>query len=244
MPNSIFRSQGIGGINTWRDAVEFMLLGAGNVQVCTAVMHYGYRIVEDMIDGLNNYLDDKGFASVGRHHRQIGASDDRLGQSRSQLRRQGPRQRRKCIRCNLCYVACEDGAHQSFEFVESNGKRIRDRHRKRMRRLQSLLLSSARRPEPSKWSASMPAARPKVGVKERREIKLSKIRPRSGSQIIARGEASGKRKHKSRGETATESTDAVKSHRLIFSPRFLDKGTNASDMRLNGKRAFIPIWRA
>src|SRR4029078_11625897 len=55
---------GIGGINTWRDAVEFMLLGAGNGQVCTAVMHYGYRIVEDMIDGMNNYLDEKGFASV------------------------------------------------------------------------------------------------------------------------------------------------------------------------------------
>ena len=55
---------GIGGITNWRDAVEFMLLGAANVQVCTAVMHYGYRIVEDMIDGLNNYLDEKGFASV------------------------------------------------------------------------------------------------------------------------------------------------------------------------------------
>jgi dihydropyrimidine dehydrogenase (NAD+) subunit PreA len=50
---------GIGGINNWRDAVEFLLLGAGNVQVCTAVMHYGYRIVEDMIDGLNNYLDER-----------------------------------------------------------------------------------------------------------------------------------------------------------------------------------------
>ncbi|MEJ7721570.1 MAG: hypothetical protein WKF58_14550 [Ilumatobacteraceae bacterium] len=55
---------GIGGISTWRDAAEFLLLGATTVQVCTAVMHYGYRIVEDMIDGLSNYLDEKGFSSV------------------------------------------------------------------------------------------------------------------------------------------------------------------------------------
>src|SRR5207247_2695655 len=66
---------GIGGINTWRDAVEFLLLGAGNVQVCTAVMHYGYRIVEDMIDGLNNYLNEKGFSSVNDI---IGKSVDRM----------------------------------------------------------------------------------------------------------------------------------------------------------------------
>src|SRR5436309_9360586 len=55
---------GIGGISTWRDAAEFLLLGATTVQVCTAVMHYGFRIVEDMIDGLSNYLDEKGFRSV------------------------------------------------------------------------------------------------------------------------------------------------------------------------------------
>ncbi|MBT1563950.1 NAD-dependent dihydropyrimidine dehydrogenase subunit PreA, partial [Klebsiella pneumoniae] len=66
---------GIGGITTWRDATEFLLLGAGCVQVCTAVMHYGYRIVEDMIDGLSNYLDEKGFASVNEI---IGKSVDRV----------------------------------------------------------------------------------------------------------------------------------------------------------------------
>ena len=112
---------GIGGINTWRDAVEYMLLGADNVQVCTAVMHYGYRIVEDMIDGLNNYLDEKGFASV----------NDIIGKSVSRMTDWGNLDlnydvkarvnNEHCIRCNLCYVACEDGAHQSFEFRESNG---------------------------------------------------------------------------------------------------------------------------
>ncbi|HEV7646001.1 MAG TPA: NAD-dependent dihydropyrimidine dehydrogenase subunit PreA [Pyrinomonadaceae bacterium] len=113
---------GIGGISTWRDAVEFMLLGAGNVQVCTAVMHYGYRIVEDMIDGMNNYLDEKGFASV----------NDIIGKSVSRVTDWGNLDlnykvvaqvnQEKCIRCNLCYIACEDGAHQSFDFETVDGK--------------------------------------------------------------------------------------------------------------------------
>ncbi len=112
---------GIGGINTWRDAVEYMLLGAGNVQVCTAVMHYGYRIVEDMIDGLNNYLDEKGFASVNDI---IGKSVNRMtdwGNLDLNYDVKARVNNEHCIRCNLCYVACEDGAHQSFEFRESNG---------------------------------------------------------------------------------------------------------------------------
>src|SRR4249920_3302077 len=61
---------GIGGIATWRDAAEFLALGATSVQVCTAVMHYGFRIVEDMIDGLSNYLDEKGMKSVRELHRK------------------------------------------------------------------------------------------------------------------------------------------------------------------------------
>lgn len=114
---------GIGGISTWRDAVEFMLLGSGSVQVCTAVMHYGYRIVEDMIDGLNNYLDEKGFASVNDI---IGLSVPRVvdwSDLDLNYKVVANVNEEKCVRCNLCYVACEDGAHQSFEFVESNGKR-------------------------------------------------------------------------------------------------------------------------
>ncbi len=114
---------GIGGISTWRDAVEFMLLGAGSVQVCTAVMHYGYRIVEDMIDGLNNYLDEKGFASVNDI---IGLSVPRVvdwSDLDLNYKVVANVNEEHCIQCNLCYVACEDGAHQSFEFVESNGRR-------------------------------------------------------------------------------------------------------------------------
>lgn len=55
---------GIGGISNWQDAVEFMLMGASGVQVCTQAMHHGFRIVEDMIEGLNLYLDEKGLSSV------------------------------------------------------------------------------------------------------------------------------------------------------------------------------------
>src|SRR6266852_3928714 len=55
---------GIGGVAGWQDAAEFILLGAGTVQVCTAAMHYGFRIVEDMIDGLSHWMDDKGFATI------------------------------------------------------------------------------------------------------------------------------------------------------------------------------------
>src|ERR1700733_7950457 len=55
---------GIGGISTWKDAVEFMLLGASNVQVCTAAMKHGFRIIEDMCEGLNNWMDDKGYKTI------------------------------------------------------------------------------------------------------------------------------------------------------------------------------------
>src|SRR6266852_3230821 len=56
---------GIGGISVWQDAAEFILLGAGTVQVCTAAMHYGFRIIEDLTDGLSNWMDAKGFRTIG-----------------------------------------------------------------------------------------------------------------------------------------------------------------------------------
>src|SRR6266516_4975126 len=55
---------GMGGISRWRDAAEFLLLGASSLQVCTAVMHYGFRIVEDLCDGLSNWMDEKGIAGM------------------------------------------------------------------------------------------------------------------------------------------------------------------------------------
>src|ERR1700756_3159365 len=63
-PESALPLSGIGGIGTWRDAAEFFLLGCGTVQVCTAVMHYGYRIIEDVLDGLQNWMREKGFVRI------------------------------------------------------------------------------------------------------------------------------------------------------------------------------------
>ncbi|HLL13679.1 MAG TPA: NAD-dependent dihydropyrimidine dehydrogenase subunit PreA [Pyrinomonadaceae bacterium] len=115
---------GIGGIGTWRDAAEFLLLGATTVQVCTAVMHYGYRIVEDMIDGLSNYLDEKGFLSVSDI---IGRSVPRVtdwGNLDLNYKTVARIDHAKCIQCNLCHIACEDGAHQCIPLTEIAGRRF------------------------------------------------------------------------------------------------------------------------
>ena len=105
---------GIGGISTWKDAVEFMLLGASNVQVCTAAMKHGFRIVEDMCEGLNNWMDEKGFKTI----------DDFIGKSVNTVtnwedldinyHHVANINQDKCIHCGLCYIACEDGSHQSI----------------------------------------------------------------------------------------------------------------------------------
>jgi dihydropyrimidine dehydrogenase (NAD+) subunit PreA len=103
---------GIGGVSGWRDAAEFILLGCASVQVCTAAMHYGFRIVEDMIDGLSNWMREKGFDKL----------DDFRGRSLPKVtewknldlnyRTVARIDETKCIGCELCYKACWDGAHQ------------------------------------------------------------------------------------------------------------------------------------
>jgi dihydropyrimidine dehydrogenase (NAD+) subunit PreA len=112
---------GIGGIETWRAAVEFMLVGASNVQVCTSVMHYGYRIVEDMIDGLAGYLAGRGLSSpadlVGRSLPAIGD----WGELDLSYKVKARIDAATCIHCNLCYRACEDGAHQAIRLERTNG---------------------------------------------------------------------------------------------------------------------------
>ncbi|MEX2535198.1 MAG: NAD-dependent dihydropyrimidine dehydrogenase subunit PreA [Trueperaceae bacterium] len=108
---------GMGGIQTWRDAAEFLLLGATSLQVCTAVMHYGFRIIDDLTDGLSNWLDEKGIASVNE---VIGASVSRISNfgdfdlAYKTVARIDPH---SCINCNLCYIACDEGAHQSIDLV-------------------------------------------------------------------------------------------------------------------------------
>ncbi len=106
---------GIGGIETWRDAVEFMLLGSTSVQVCTAVMKWGFRIVEDMIEGMSNWMDDKGFEKctdfIGKSLPRISNFGD-FDLGFQTVARINPD---KCIHCNLCYIVCNDAAHQCID---------------------------------------------------------------------------------------------------------------------------------
>jgi dihydropyrimidine dehydrogenase (NAD+) subunit PreA len=107
---------GIGGIQAWQDAVEFLLLGAGSLQVCTAVMHFGFRIVEQLISGLENWMAEKGFSALGDF---VGKSVPRIKKwSELDLNYKivAEIDQQKCIHCGLCYIACEDGAHQSIRW--------------------------------------------------------------------------------------------------------------------------------
>ncbi|HLI96062.1 MAG TPA: NAD-dependent dihydropyrimidine dehydrogenase subunit PreA [Candidatus Baltobacteraceae bacterium] len=112
---------GIGGVETWQDAVEFLLLGAMNVQVCTAVMHHGFRIADDLVDGLSNYLDGRGLRSVSEI---VGAAQDRITTWENlnlNYKIVARIDQNTCIRCNKCYIACEDAAHQCIDRVAQNG---------------------------------------------------------------------------------------------------------------------------
>lgn len=111
---------GIGGITTWKDAAEFMLLGASNVQVCTAAMISGFKIITDLCDGLNNWMDEKGYKNL----------DDFIGLSVPKITKWEELDinfhivanidQEKCIKCGLCYIACEDTSHQSISITKGN----------------------------------------------------------------------------------------------------------------------------
>ena len=108
---------GMGGIETWRDALEFILLGSGSVQVTTAVMQYGYRIIDDLKAGLNYYLAQTGVASV---RDIVGAGLDSVSGTTDVLERDTVLfpvfEKDKCIGCGRCYISCRDGGHQAISF--------------------------------------------------------------------------------------------------------------------------------
>jgi len=113
---------GIGGVGTWRDALDYLALGAGNVQVCTAAMVYGFKIVQDMADGLSNYMDEKG----------IGAVADIVGRALPTVSQwqflnlnhisKAVINQDSCIQCGRCHIACEDTSHQAITATK-DGKR-------------------------------------------------------------------------------------------------------------------------
>ena len=107
---------GIGGIETWRDALEFIQLGCSNVQVCTAVMQYGYRIIDDLILGMQCYMVKRGVSSL----------QELVGERLSKFRQPETLDRDTiiypkfnkdvCVGCGRCAVSCSDGGHQALEF--------------------------------------------------------------------------------------------------------------------------------
>ena len=120
---------GIGGIETWRDALEFIQLGCRNVQVCTAVMQYGYRIIDDLILGLQSYMAE----------RKIKSLSNLVGEELSNFVTPTDLDRTtivypkidldRCIGCGRCYVSCMDGGHQAITFdIESRRPRIVGTH--------------------------------------------------------------------------------------------------------------------
>ena len=109
-----FPISGIGGVTTWRDAAEYMTMGAGNVQVCTAAMTYGFKIVQEMISGLSDWMDSKGYTSLDDF---VGAAVPNFTEwqhlnlnyiTKARIDQDA------CIKCGRCYAACEDTSHQAI----------------------------------------------------------------------------------------------------------------------------------
>jgi dihydropyrimidine dehydrogenase (NAD+) subunit PreA len=105
---------GIGGVTTWRDAAEFIALGAGNVQVCTAAMTYGFKVVQEMISGLGQWMDEKGHESVASVvGRAIPNCSDWQNLNLNYVSKARISQD-DCIKCGRCFAACEDTSHQAI----------------------------------------------------------------------------------------------------------------------------------
>ena len=113
---------GIGGITTWKDAVDFIALGATTVQVCTAAMVYGFKIVDDMIDGLSRFLDEKGMNGVDELvGRAVPSVTDWKYLNLNHVDKASINQE-LCIQCGRCHIVCEDTSHQAITHTV-NGER-------------------------------------------------------------------------------------------------------------------------
>ncbi|UXC18074.1 MULTISPECIES: NAD-dependent dihydropyrimidine dehydrogenase subunit PreA [Comamonas] len=105
---------GIGGITTWKDAAEYIALGCGTVQVCTAAMVYGFKIVQDMCDGLSHYMDAHGFKTIEDFQgRAVPTVRDWKDLNLNHIDKAVIDQD-SCIQCGRCHVVCEDTSHQAI----------------------------------------------------------------------------------------------------------------------------------
>jgi dihydropyrimidine dehydrogenase (NAD+) subunit PreA len=117
---------GIGGVTTWRDAAEFISLGCGTVQVCTAAMTYGFKIVSEMTRGLELWMDEKGYRSI----------DDFMGRAVPNVTdwqylnlnyvAKARIDQELCIHCGRCYAACEDTSHQAIAMLPGRVFEVKD----------------------------------------------------------------------------------------------------------------------
>jgi dihydropyrimidine dehydrogenase (NAD+) subunit PreA len=115
---------GIGGISSWRDAAEFIALGAGSVQVCTAAMHRGFRIVEEMKDGLSNWMDEKGYKTLEDFRGKAAKNYKNWNELNMNFDTKAKINQDKCINCGLCHIACEDTSHQAISINKQGGKNV------------------------------------------------------------------------------------------------------------------------
>lgn len=115
---------GMGGIETWRDGLEFILMGCTNLQVTTSVMQYGYRIIEDMLDGLSRWLTSAGFSSINE---VVGLANKNMTDAGSLDRDTVTYpifDMSKCIGCGRCYISCYDAGHQALDFDKETSKPV------------------------------------------------------------------------------------------------------------------------
>lgn len=115
---------GMGGIETWRDGLEFILMGCTNLQVTTSVMQYGYRIIDDMLDGLSRWLTSAGYGGVSE---VVGLANKNMTDAGSLDRDTVTYpifDKNKCIGCGRCYVACYDAGHQALDFDSETRKPV------------------------------------------------------------------------------------------------------------------------
>ena len=109
----------MGGGETWQDALEYLLMGAGSIQVATAVMQYGNRIIDDLKAGLNFYLAAEGLNSVKE---TVGLGLDTVSSTTNVLERDTILfpifNHKKCISCGRCALSCKDGGHLAISLNE------------------------------------------------------------------------------------------------------------------------------
>ena len=110
---------GIGGVTTWRDAAEFLALGAGSVQVCTAAMVYGFGIIKELTAGLSDWMDEKGYTSIDQVSRLAVPNVTDWQYLNLNYVTKARIDQDACIKCGRCYAACEDTSHQAIVIGEN-----------------------------------------------------------------------------------------------------------------------------